>query len=615
MQIGWPRTARLLAAVPLWCRFAVLWLAAALPAQVTWVGAGTPPPGRHVQQGPLPFSYPFKPERAFFDDSRGRANCLFVNTGNVTWATYANAVEFDGAAWTTAPTQGPYAILTDSPIGADPRGAGMQVHFGGRQSWFVVGDTNIWNPVARSWSIVNPATRPAARFSHSLALLPGVGTVMFGGDTTVPLSGGELDDTWFWDGSDWREVQTSPRPSPRTAAAMAFDPATGELLLFGGGGLTDTWSFNGTRWLQRQPQNSPPPGSVQAITDPVRGHVVLFGGTIGGGNPFRNDTWTWNGSDWSLRAPAHSPPPRTEARLVWDTLWQRVLMLSGWTGGNGLPDTWAWDGTDWTELRNTNRPTTVVPWARSFATLTQDAQGRTVLFGGQVRQGIQEIPLTDTWEGADRTWQRRTPANSPPPSFANAGTVLRSTGAVSWFPGVGQFGGAVNQLWTWTGSNWTGVPLQTASLTPLHQVAGSLQSSQLGWVLVRLVTTGPAPFLSHTLQLVVPGTGIVQPMFPAGGPSPRTGSAMTQATSATVHGNKVWLFGGGGSAPYFNDVWELADTGSGGNLAWTQRLPAAWSPVPPGRAHAAFAYDELRNRLVVVGGNNGSSLGDTWTFD
>ena len=45
---------------------------------------------------------------------------------------------------------------------------------------------------------------------------------------------------------------TSPRP--RDGASMAYDPATGTMILFGGEAnnvnLSDTWSFNGTTWIR-----------------------------------------------------------------------------------------------------------------------------------------------------------------------------------------------------------------------------------------------------------------------------------------------------------------------------------------------------------------------------
>ena len=58
---------------------------------------------------------------------------------------------------------------------------------------------------------------------------------------------------------------SSPRPTPllpASAASMAYDPATGNMILFGGannsGFFGDTWTWDGTTWTQQSPANSPP---------------------------------------------------------------------------------------------------------------------------------------------------------------------------------------------------------------------------------------------------------------------------------------------------------------------------------------------------------------------
>ncbi|HLQ38992.1 MAG TPA: kelch repeat-containing protein, partial [Planctomycetota bacterium] len=62
--------------------------------------------------------------------------------------------------------------------------------------------------------------------------------------------------------------------------------------------------------------------------------------------------------------------------------------------------------------------------------------------------------------------------------------------------------------------------------------------------------------------------------------------------------------------------WELADTGVGGNLAWTLVSPAAGSPIPPARTYPAAAYHDRLNRLFLMGGlAPGAVLGDAWMFD
>ena len=80
-----------------------------------------------------------------------------------------------------------------------------------------------------------------------------------------------LDDTWTYDGHQWKKLQ-GRGPRPREYASIAYDAATGQVVLFGGIGCQsldgvgagsapggtgdgpgycgDTWTFNGTTWSE-----------------------------------------------------------------------------------------------------------------------------------------------------------------------------------------------------------------------------------------------------------------------------------------------------------------------------------------------------------------------------
>ena len=38
---------------------------------------------------------------------------------------------------------------------------------------------------------------------------------------------------------------------------MAYDPGTGQLVLFGGDDFADTWTWNGSDWTELTPSTSP----------------------------------------------------------------------------------------------------------------------------------------------------------------------------------------------------------------------------------------------------------------------------------------------------------------------------------------------------------------------
>ena len=90
-----------------------------------------------------------------------------------------------------------------------------------------------WGQAA--WTKQSPATVPPARIRASMAQF-GNYTVMFGGQTSVASD--FLGDTWLWDGTNWTQATsfglfgTGPQPSPRSLASMAYDPDTGQVVLF-----------------------------------------------------------------------------------------------------------------------------------------------------------------------------------------------------------------------------------------------------------------------------------------------------------------------------------------------------------------------------------------------
>jgi len=131
--------------------------------------------------------------------------------------------------------------------------------------------------------------------------------------------------------------------------------------------------------------------------DPASGDVVMFGGTGAGGQPLA-DTWLWDGSGWSPASPADSPPARYDAQMAWDPLSQRLILLGG-TGGSGcsggttgggvtsssggctqLQDAWAWSGSDWAALNLGQGTGQLGDHSLAGATMATDpATGRLVL--------------------------------------------------------------------------------------------------------------------------------------------------------------------------------------------------------------------------------------------
>ena len=140
--------------------------------------------------------------------------------------------------------------------------------------------------------------------------------LMFGG---LISAGGLSNQTWQWTGKGWSLLRPTVSPPPRMHGSMAYDPATRQLILSGGWTnsangpvLTDTWNWTGTSWAELSPATTPESGYGASMAyDPVARNLVRFGGNVGYGDATTSDTYVWNGSDWSKL----SPPPYPDRPL------------------------------------------------------------------------------------------------------------------------------------------------------------------------------------------------------------------------------------------------------------------------------------------------------------
>ena len=132
--------------------------------------------------------------------------------------------------------------------------------------------------------------------------------------TTIPASAVTASPT-----PTWSRLSPATNPPARAGASMAYDPATGNMVLFGGFSSSDralgTPGPGTARRGVRRPRRTSPSARISASMayDPATGDVVLFGGTAADFDPL-GDTWTWNGTTWTQQSPATSPPARSPPR-------------------------------------------------------------------------------------------------------------------------------------------------------------------------------------------------------------------------------------------------------------------------------------------------------------
>lgn len=223
-----------------------------------------------------------------YDPTRQRI-VLFGGRDNNLPKTYADTWEWDGTNWTLmSPATAPSA-REDHALAFD---GSRVVLFGGSGN----ADTWLWD--GSVWTTASPATVPSARDKCSMLYDPNRGkAILFGGwDYSI----GPLSDTWEWDGTTWTQLSPATQPPARDQAALAYDNTRNAVVLFGGynnfsnATFGDTWEWNGSDWRLMQSSIAPAPRLWHVLThDVAHNTTILFGGLVNGGS-VGNDTWEYH---------------------------------------------------------------------------------------------------------------------------------------------------------------------------------------------------------------------------------------------------------------------------------------------------------------------------------
>ena len=240
---------------------------------------------------------------------------------------------------------------------------------------------------------------------------------------------------------------------------MAFDAATGKMLLFGGhvrsvngpfpfsAPMNDTWSWDGKQW-SALPATTGLVARTQASMayDATRHVIVMQGGFLADG-AFVNETWTWNGTSWSLTNPGETPPAGGGRQpTTWDgpngvvILFDDTARSAYWNlaaAGTELNQTWSWNGTSWKRLQVTGTPS---GHGSTPASIAYDSARRSTVFFGHVNG----VPTTWTFDGS--TWIQASTAGPASLDFALAPDDANQVVVL-----FGEHG----DTWTWDGTAWT----------------------------------------------------------------------------------------------------------------------------------------------------------------
>ena len=231
--------------------------------------------------------------------------------------------------------------------------------------------------------------------------------VMYGNRTP---RGSELGETWTWNGSDWAEAD---RTGEFISEAMVYDGKLGSVVAFSFAWRDPEYQlWTGSAWSPPQ-SGGPTPRYGEAVAyDPESGNVVVFGGSDWYSQSPLGDTWTWDGSTWMQQHPSAHPSPRLNATLAYDPVSKKLLLFGGFTstgvpGNNWSTETWTWVGSTWTLLSPSASPP-----ATSYVAATDPATGAPLLIG---RTPIMSPPPSpygsqppfqwQQWRWTGTTWQ------------------------------------------------------------------------------------------------------------------------------------------------------------------------------------------------------------------
>jgi hypothetical protein len=270
--------------------------------------------------------------------------------------------------------------------------------------------------------------------------------ILFGGTLeSSPNNWTRVNETWEWDGQDWKQLNPAKSPPPRSRGGLAYDPKRDVIVLFGGWNdlgrsLSDTWEWDGETWNEvgKCEGCTPPParGCHNMYYDTVREIVIMYGG-CNENQYFFNDAWSWDGTRWSW-VDVRESPVASGAPIIYDSKNQWAVGFLAWQPSG----TWIWDKNGWSK-----QALTAEPPLRGGSMMAHDpATGDNLMFGGTLTSNSSTTFFIDTWMLNGTTWREIKESSKPPGRWGHA---LFFDTKLNKFIMFGGFDGrtALNDLW------------------------------------------------------------------------------------------------------------------------------------------------------------------------
>jgi MYXO-CTERM domain-containing protein len=311
-----------------------------------------------------------------------------------------------------------------------------------------------------------------------------------------------------------------------------------------------------------------------------------------------------------------SPAARINYGMAFDKN-RGVAVLVGGTDVNGalLPiDTWEWGGAAWSPRCSAATTSCGISNRDSFGLAYDTARHVTVLFGGE--DAASALSQTVEWNGT-APWAARcagcVDGNTRPPPRTLPGMAYDELNAKTVMFG-GQGATALGDTWLWSGATDTWTQACTGanpcSSQPSARVAPAMAYEGGGKIL--LFGGGNGALNSETWEW----DGAAPPHWTqvciaciegTSAPTRRNGSQMAYDSIR----NRVVLFGGqGNGVAHLADTWEWNPT----TQTWSKVAPSG-APTG-GRQFSAMAFDSAHGRALLFSGDNGVKPApqDTWAY-
>jgi hypothetical protein len=253
--------------------------------------------------------------------------------------------------------------------------------------------------------------------------------------------------------SGWQPVVTAHSPGKRAYSNIVYDSKRQVFVLFGGISewlgsahqyMNDTWEWDGTDWKEIKTKTVPTLRcSYSMAYDEKRGVVVMFGGQAKDEVNMFNDTWIYDGVDWKMMQSGYTPQARRDAQMFFDPATEKIILSGGFYKTDPekevkqLQDAWEWDGEKWSEGRASTEKVTITTQTTAWDTINN----REMMFNYNSVLG---------W--VDGKWAKMKYDNFPPSRWAARLASDPNTGDVLLFGGVE--GGALNDTWVLSGNAW-----------------------------------------------------------------------------------------------------------------------------------------------------------------